>query len=50
MLSGDEVELGGDAPGTREVAHRGISLHPSGIPHVAVNRGKTPAVFIGVPQ
>ena len=50
MLSGDEVELWtGDALEHREVAHRGDYLYiPAGIPHVAVNRGKTPAVFIGV--
>lgn len=49
MLSGDEVELWtGDALEHHEIAHCGDYLYiPAGIPHVAVNRGTTPAVFIG---
>jgi|SRR4029453_11006913 uncharacterized RmlC-like cupin family protein len=50
MLSGDEVELWtGDQLEHKEVAHAGDYLFiPAKVPHVAVNRGKTPAVFVGV--
>jgi uncharacterized RmlC-like cupin family protein len=50
LLSGDEVELyTGDELEHREVAHPGDYLFiPAGVPHVAVNRSQTPAVFIGV--
>ena len=49
MLSGDEVELWtGEQLEYREVARAGDYLYiPAGVPHVAVNRGETPAVFVG---
>jgi uncharacterized RmlC-like cupin family protein len=49
MLSGDEVELWiGPRLEQREVARPGDYLYiPAGVPHVAVNRGSTPAVFVG---
>src|SRR6266511_3988616 len=45
MLSGDEVELWtGDQLEHKEVAHAGDYLFiPANVPHVAVNRSKTPA-------
>jgi len=48
MLSGDEVELWtGPRLAQRHVARPGDYLFiPAGMPHVAVNRGFTPAVFI----
>lgn len=48
MLSGDEVELwSGPRLEQREVARPGDYLFtPAGLPHVAVNRGATPAVFV----
>lgn len=50
MLSGDEVELWtGEQLEHREVARPGDFLFiPANVPHVAVNRGATPAVFVGV--
>lgn len=50
LLSGEEVELfTGDRLEHRDLAHPGDYLFiPPKVPHVAVNRGKTPAVFIGV--
>ncbi|MEB2353536.1 MAG: cupin domain-containing protein [Burkholderiaceae bacterium] len=50
MLSGDEVELwSGEQLEHREVARPGDFLFiPANVPHVAVNRGATPAVFVGV--
>lgn len=50
MLSGDEVELyTGNQLQHREVAHPGDYLFiPQKVLHVAVNRGPTPAVFVGV--
>ena len=50
LMSGDEVELcTGDHLEHREIARPGDYLFiPAKVPHVAVNRGKTPAVFIGV--
>ena len=50
LLSGEEVELfTGDRLEHRALAHPGDYLFiPAKVPHVAVNRGKTPAVFIGV--
>jgi uncharacterized RmlC-like cupin family protein len=50
FLSGDEVELcTGDELEHREIARPGDYLFiPAKVPHVAVNRGKTPAVFVGV--
>ena len=50
MLSGGEVELWtGDELEHRAIAHPGDYLYiPAGVPHVAVNRSPTPAVFIGV--
>jgi uncharacterized RmlC-like cupin family protein len=49
MLSGDEVELWiGPRLEQRELARPGDYLFiPAGVPHVAVNRGSTPAVFVG---
>ena len=49
-MSGEEVELStGDQLEHREIARTGDYLFvPAKVPHVAVNRGKTPAVFIGV--
>jgi uncharacterized RmlC-like cupin family protein len=49
MLSGEEVELWtGDRLDQRHVARPGDFLFiPAGMPHVAVNRSGTPAVFIG---
>ena len=50
LLSGDAVELcTGPRLEHRETAHAGDYLFiPANVPHVAVNRGSTPAVFIGV--
>lgn len=50
LLSGDAVELcTGARLEHRQTAHAGDYLFiPANVPHVAVNRGKTPAVFIGV--
>lgn len=50
LLSGDAVELcTGARLEHRETARAGDYLFiPSNVPHVAVNRGDTPAVFIGV--
>ncbi len=50
FLSGDEVELcTGDELEHREIARPGDYLFiPAKVPHVAVNRGKIPAVFVGV--
>lgn len=49
LLSGDEVELWtGVELQHRDVAHPGDYLFiPANVPHVAVNRGDKPAVFIG---
>lgn len=49
MISGDEAELcTGARLEHREIAHAGDYLYiPAGVPHVAVNRGNTPAVFVG---
>ena len=49
FLTGDEVELWtGDRLQHCEKAHPGDYLFiPAGVPHVAVNRGSTPAVFVG---
>ena len=50
LLSGDAVELcTGARLEHRETAHAGDYLFiPADVPHVAVNRGSAPAVFIGV--
>ena len=50
MISGDEVELcTGEQLEHRQTAKPGDYLFiPARVPHVAVNRGKTPAVFVGV--
>jgi uncharacterized RmlC-like cupin family protein len=50
LMSGEQVELcTGDHLEHREIARSGDYLFiPPKVPHVAVNRGKTPAVFIGV--
>jgi len=50
LLSGEEVELcTGDRLEHREIARPGDYLFiPAKVAHVAVNRGTTPAVFIGV--
>ena len=49
MLSGDELELWtGDQLQYRDVVHPGDYLFiPANVLHVAVNRGTSPAVFIG---
>ena len=49
MMSGDEVEFcTGDELEHREVARPGDYLYvPAGVPHVAVNRSESPAVFVG---
>jgi uncharacterized RmlC-like cupin family protein len=49
MLSGEQVELWtGPHLDRREVVRPGDFLFvPAGLPHVAVNRGSVPAVFIG---
>src|SRR5687768_13479989 len=49
MLSGDELELWtGDRLQHRDVVRPGDYLYiPANVLHVAVNRGSTPAVFIG---
>jgi uncharacterized RmlC-like cupin family protein len=49
LVSGDVVELWtGPNLEHREVAHAGDYLYvPAGVPHVAVNRGEAPAVFVG---
>ncbi len=48
LVSGDEVELWtGEQLEHRDVAHPGNYLYiPAGVPHVAVNRSETPAVFV----
>lgn len=50
LLSGEAVELcTGERLEHRETARPGDYLFiPANVPHVAVNRGHTPAVFIGV--
>lgn len=49
LLSGDNVELWtGSELQHCEVAHAGDYLFiPANVPHVAVNRGSEPAIFIG---
>ena len=49
MLSGEEVELWTGAQlQQRDVVRPGDYLFvPAGMPHVAVNRGRSPAVFVG---
>ena len=49
MISGDEVELWtGDELQHRDVVRPGEYLYvPAGVPHVAVNRTSTPALFVG---
>lgn len=49
MLSGDEVEMwSGEALRYRDIIRAGDYLFiPPNVPHVAVNRGATAAVFIG---
>lgn len=49
LVSGDEVELWtGDQLEKREIARAGDYVYvPPGVPHVAVNRSETPAVFVG---
>lgn len=49
MLSGEEVELWtGPSLQCRDVVRPGEFLYiPAGLPHVAVNRGRSPAVFVG---
>ena len=48
MVSGEEVEVyTGERLEHRDVAHAGDYLYfPAGVPHVAVNRSETPAVFV----
>ncbi len=49
LISADEVELyTGEQLEHREVAQAGDYLYfPAGVPHVAVNRGEAPAIFVG---
>jgi uncharacterized RmlC-like cupin family protein len=49
VVSGSDVELWtGPNLEHREVAQAGEYLYiPAGVPHVAVNRGSTPALFVG---
>jgi uncharacterized RmlC-like cupin family protein len=49
LVSGDEVELWtGEHLEKRDVARPGDFLYvPAGVPHVAVNRSASPAVFVG---
>ena len=49
MISGENVEVyTGEELEHRDVAHAGDYFYfPAGVPHVAVNRGETPAVFVG---
>jgi uncharacterized RmlC-like cupin family protein len=49
LVSGEDVELWtGDELEHHEIARAGDYLFvPAGVPHVAVNRGEAPAVFIG---
>jgi uncharacterized RmlC-like cupin family protein len=49
VLSGEDIELwSGEALEHREVARAGDYLFiPANVPHVAVNRGATEAVFVG---
>ena len=48
MVSGEEVEVyTGERLEHWDVAHAGDYLYfPAGVPHVAVNRSETPAVFV----
>jgi uncharacterized RmlC-like cupin family protein len=48
VLSGDEVEMWtGEQLEHREVAHPGEYLYiPAGVPHLAVNRSESPAIFV----
>lgn len=48
MLSGENVEVyTGEQLEHRDVANAGDYLYfPAGVPHVAVDRGETPAVFV----
>lgn len=50
LMSGEDVELcTGEQLEHRETAQAGDYLFiPAMVPHVAVNRGKVPAVFVGV--
>ena len=50
MVSGEEAELWtGEDLQHQDLAHPGDNLYiPAGVPHVAVNRTATPAVFVGV--
>jgi uncharacterized RmlC-like cupin family protein len=49
VLSGDDIELwSGDDLKRCDVARAGDFLYiPANVPHVAVNRGASPAVFVG---
>jgi uncharacterized RmlC-like cupin family protein len=48
LLSGEAVELWtGEQLEHRDIVHPGNYVYiPAGVPHVAVNRSKTPAVFL----
>ena len=50
LMSGEKVELcTGEQLENRGIANQGDYLFiPANVPHVAVNRGNTPAVFVGV--
>ena len=49
LISGENVEVyTGEALEHRDVAQAGDYFYfPAGVPHVAVNRGERPAVFVG---
>jgi uncharacterized RmlC-like cupin family protein len=49
LISGENVEVyTGEELEHRDVAHAGDYFYfPAGVPHVAVNRGERPAVFVG---
>jgi uncharacterized RmlC-like cupin family protein len=49
MISGENVEVyTGEELEHRDVAHAGDYFYfPAGVPHVAVNRGEGPAIFVG---
>ena len=49
LISGEDVEVyTGEEQKHRDVAQAGDYFYfPAGVPHVAVNRGERPAVFVG---
>jgi uncharacterized RmlC-like cupin family protein len=49
MISGENVEVyTGEQLEHRDIAHVGDYVYfPAGVPHLSVNRGERPAVFVG---